>query len=163
VKLRYNSSCERIVTEGGRVTGVQLDSGERMQAEHVVFNGDVAALAQGLLGQDLMSRFAPVPPAQRSLSAFTLSMHAQTQGFDLVRHNVFFNQDYRREFDDIFNKRHLPAHRAQSMSVHKTAATTVWPNRAWKGCCAWSMRLRMVMCANLILRRFKHANRTVWR
>jgi 1-hydroxycarotenoid 3,4-desaturase len=35
-------------------------------------------------------------------------MHAQTQGFDLVRHNVFFNQDYRREFDDIFNKRNLP-------------------------------------------------------
>jgi 1-hydroxycarotenoid 3,4-desaturase len=36
-------------------------------------------------------------------------MHAQTQGFPLVRHNVFFNQDYRREFDDIFQKRRLPA------------------------------------------------------
>jgi 1-hydroxycarotenoid 3,4-desaturase len=108
VTLRYNSRCERIETDGGRVTGVQLASGERVPAEHVVFNGDVAALAQGLLGQDLRDRFAPVPPAQRSLSAFTLSMHAQTQGFDLVRHNVFFNQDYRREFDDIFNKRNLP-------------------------------------------------------
>jgi 1-hydroxycarotenoid 3,4-desaturase len=38
-----------------------------------------------------------------------MSMHAKTSGFPLVRHNVFFNQDYRAEFEDIFDKRQLPA------------------------------------------------------
>jgi len=35
-------------------------------------------------------------------------MHAKSRGFPMVRHNVFFNQDYRREFDDIFQTRRLP-------------------------------------------------------
>jgi 1-hydroxycarotenoid 3,4-desaturase len=109
VKARYNSPCARILTKDGKVNGVQLSSGETLEAEHVVFNGDVSALGAGLLGEVLATDFKPVRAAERSLSAFTMSMHAQTQGFPLVRHNVFFNQDYRREFDDIFQKRRLPA------------------------------------------------------
>jgi len=109
VKARYNSPCARILTKDGKVHGVQLSSGETLEAKHVVFNGDVSALGAGLLGDGLDSHYTPVRAAERSLSAFTLSMHAQTQGFPLVRHNVFFNQDYRREFDDIFQKRRLPA------------------------------------------------------
>jgi 1-hydroxycarotenoid 3,4-desaturase len=108
VKARYNSPCARILTKGGKVNGVQLSTGETLEAEHVVFNGDVSALGAGLLGDGLDAHYSPTRAAERSLSAFTLSMHAQTQGFDLVRHNVFFNQDYRLEFDDIFNKRNLP-------------------------------------------------------
>jgi 1-hydroxycarotenoid 3,4-desaturase len=109
VKARYNSPCARILTKGGKVNGVQLSTGETLEAEHVVFNGDVSALGAGLLGDGLDAHYTPTRAAERSLSAFTLSMHAQTQGFPLVRHNVFFNQDYRREFDDIFQKRRLPA------------------------------------------------------
>jgi 1-hydroxycarotenoid 3,4-desaturase len=36
-------------------------------------------------------------------------MHAKTSGFPLVRHNVFFNKNYRSEFEDIFHHRQLPA------------------------------------------------------
>jgi 1-hydroxycarotenoid 3,4-desaturase len=32
----------------------------------------------------------------------------RAQGFPLVRHNVFFDDDYRSEFDDIFRRRRLP-------------------------------------------------------
>ena len=35
-------------------------------------------------------------------------MVAETQGFPLVRHNVFFSADYPAEFDDIFRARRLP-------------------------------------------------------
>jgi 1-hydroxycarotenoid 3,4-desaturase len=35
-------------------------------------------------------------------------MHAESSGFPMVRHNVFFNQNYQREFDDIFQNRRLP-------------------------------------------------------
>ena len=108
VKPRYGNACERILTQGGRVSGVQLDSGETIEADHVIFNGDVAALSQGRLGDAVRPSFQAVPAHQRSLSAFTLSMHAKTSGFPLVRHNVFFNQNYRHEFDDIFQKRRLP-------------------------------------------------------
>ena len=108
VKPRYGHACARILTQGGQVSGVQLDSGEMLEADHVIFNGDVAALAQGLLGSAVQPSFAAVPAQNRSLSAFTLSMHAESSGFPMVRHNVFFNQNYRREFDDLFQHRILP-------------------------------------------------------
>jgi NADH-quinone oxidoreductase subunit N len=69
----------------------------------------LGALASGMLGSSISTSFEPVPPNQRSLSAMTLSMHAKTSGFPLVRHNVFFNQDYQAEFEDIFHKRQLPS------------------------------------------------------
>ncbi len=109
VTSRYGVACSQILTSQGRVSGVQLASGERLEADHVIFNGDVAALGSGLLGTSVSASFEPVRPDQRSLSAFTLSMHAKTSGFPLVRHNVFFNQDYRAEFEDIFDKRQLPS------------------------------------------------------
>jgi 1-hydroxycarotenoid 3,4-desaturase len=109
VKSRYGVVCTRIQTQQGQVSGVTLSSGEHIEADHVIFNGDVAALAGGLLGDTISPGFAPVLPQQRSLSAFTLSMRVKTSGFPLVRHNVFFNQDYRAEFDDIFRKRQLPS------------------------------------------------------
>jgi 1-hydroxycarotenoid 3,4-desaturase len=108
VKSRYGIDCSQILMTQGRVSGVQLSSGEHLEADHVIFNGDVSALGRGLLGASLSNSFEPVRPTARSLSAFTLSMHAKTSGFPLVRHNVFFNQDYRAEFEDIFHKRQLP-------------------------------------------------------
>jgi 1-hydroxycarotenoid 3,4-desaturase len=109
VKSRYGVDCSQILLSQGRVSGVQFSSGEHLEADHVIFNGDVSALGGGLLGASVRNSFESVHPMARSLSAFTLSMHAKTSGFPLVRHNVFFNQDYRAEFEDIFHKRQLPA------------------------------------------------------
>jgi 1-hydroxycarotenoid 3,4-desaturase len=35
-------------------------------------------------------------------------VHARCNGFELQRHNVFFCDDYRREFDDVLRRRRLP-------------------------------------------------------
>jgi 1-hydroxycarotenoid 3,4-desaturase len=50
-----------------------------------------------------------VDPARRSLSAVTWALHARTDGFPLLRHNVFFSHDYAAEFADIFDRARLPA------------------------------------------------------
>lgn len=108
VDLRYGHGCEQIELAGGRVAGVRLDNGERLAADAVVFNGDVSALGQGLLGRDVTPAVAPTPLAQRSLSAMTWAVRGQARGFALERHNVFFNRDYASEFDDIFTHGRLP-------------------------------------------------------
>jgi 1-hydroxycarotenoid 3,4-desaturase len=107
-QLRYGQVCERIMVRDGHVTGVRLLGGEVLAADAVVFNGDANALAQGLLGDQVRAGQRRVPPAQRSLSAVTLAVHAPTSGFALERHNVFFDDDYKAEFDDIFRHRALP-------------------------------------------------------
>ena len=108
VRLHYGRAVQRIVVERGRACGVELSDGERLPADAVVFNGDAQALALGLLGDACRPAVAARKPSQRSLSAITWAMNVRTSGFPLVRHNVFFDDDYRSEFDDIFRHRRLP-------------------------------------------------------
>jgi 1-hydroxycarotenoid 3,4-desaturase len=106
--VRLGSGVARILTEGGRASGVELATGEAITGSAIVWNGDVSALAAGLAGPEAV-RAAPItPPARRSLSAVTWCIDAQTEGFPLTRHNVFFSQDYRGEFEDIFDARRPP-------------------------------------------------------
>lgn len=105
----YGREARRIVIESGHASGVVLADGERLDADAIIMNGDVAALRNGLLGDDARGAAGKAPPVQSSLSAMTLAMRARTQGFPLLHHNVFFSRDYRAEFDEIFSRRRLPA------------------------------------------------------
>jgi 1-hydroxycarotenoid 3,4-desaturase len=106
--LRYGVHCEEILVRDGRARGVRLAGGERLDADAVVFNGDVNALAQGLLGGEALGAAAKVKPSARSLSAVTWLIHGRTRGFPLAHHNVFFHDDYASEFRDIFGRGRLP-------------------------------------------------------
>ena len=107
--IRCHARVAQLCVDEGRVCGVVLADGERLDADAVVFNGDVGALAAGWLGEAARSATAAVPAHSRSLSALTWSMNATTSGFDLVRHNVFFDADYLSEFRDIFGHGRLPS------------------------------------------------------
>ncbi len=106
--IRYGEGCAEVLVYAGRACGVRLESGETIAADSVVFNGDVAALAQGLLGTKAKTAVDAMPKTSRSLSALTWSINAQASGFPLVRHNVFFDEDYASEFRDIFSEGRLP-------------------------------------------------------
>jgi len=107
-RLRFGAEVARIELAGGRAAAVVLADGERIGCAAVVCNADVAALAGGRFGADVAARLGRLRPAQRSLSALTWSLVAETRGFPLLRHNVFFSSDYAAEFDDVFGRRRLP-------------------------------------------------------
>lgn len=108
VEFRYGTGAAEILVERGRVAGVVLTSGERLAAPTIVFNGDCSAIGSGRLGTAASMAVAPVLRAERSLSALAWCTVAEPVGFPLVRHNVFFSSDYRREFAEIFHDRRLP-------------------------------------------------------
>ncbi len=107
--FRYNADVRRIVTRSGRVSGVELANGEVFAASDVVANCDVSALADGRFGAEAARAVGGVKPADRSLSALTWMMSGAANGFDLDRHNVFFSDDYPREFRELFGDRKLPS------------------------------------------------------
>jgi 1-hydroxycarotenoid 3,4-desaturase len=106
-RFRYGTEAAEILVGNGAVNGVRLASGERIEADAVVLNADVQALAAGLFGGRAM-RAAP-PRADRSLSAVTWTTLARAEGFPLARHTVFFSDDYAAEFEDILGRQRLPA------------------------------------------------------
>jgi len=107
--FRYGAEAAEVLTAGGRVTGVRLANGERIEADAVVVNADAAAVATGMLGRGIAGAVPKLPRSARSLSAVTWSLVAETEGFPLLRHTVFFSRDYPAEFNDIFRLGRLPA------------------------------------------------------
>ncbi|NEV63182.1 1-hydroxycarotenoid 3,4-desaturase CrtD [Thiorhodococcus minor] len=106
--IEYGCEVAEILTERGSTTGVRLANGESRRADAVVVNADPAAVANGLLGKGASRAVARVGPSSRSMSAMTWCLTAETQGFPLVRHNVFFGGNYASEFDDVFKRSRLP-------------------------------------------------------
>ncbi len=109
VTFRYAADAAEITVSGGRATGVTLAGGERVEADAVLVNADVAAVAAGRFGSTVARAVPSVPRTARSLSAVTWALLAETAGFPLLRHSVFFSGDYAAEFQDIFQRGTLPA------------------------------------------------------
>lgn len=105
VTFRFNADVSQIEAKAGHVSGVQLRGGERIEADAVVCNADPGALAAGLFGHDA-THAVVANNAKRSLSAVTWAVQAETREFPLIRHNVFFSDDYAAEFKAL--ERSLP-------------------------------------------------------
>lgn len=101
VRFRYATRVTRIATRAGRVSGVEMEGGTTLPCNICVFNGDPAALTDGLLG-DAVSRAIPrAKTTPRSLSAQVWAFAAKPHGVDLLHHNVFFTDDPSAEFGPI--------------------------------------------------------------
>ncbi len=99
--LRYAAPVAKIVVGRGGADGVVLATGERLPARAVIANADPQALAAGLFGDAARRAVPPLAPDARSLSALTWTGVAETTGFALDHHNVFFSDDYAAEFADL--------------------------------------------------------------
>lgn len=117
VQFQFNAQVNSLVIKENAVRAVRFSCNgqtEEIAANNVVFNGDVAALAEGRLGEAARFAVNAMPTTQRvkrrSLSALTLSFKTKqpVTTFPLVRHNVFFDQGYEHEFNDVFNQHRLP-------------------------------------------------------
>ncbi|MCC5885148.1 MAG: phytoene desaturase [Gammaproteobacteria bacterium] len=120
---RYHSEVVGLNLDHRRVSGVELASGEVLTADAVVFNGDQAALAGGLLGEGVSRATAPNPASERSLSAVTQVGFGRARGFELTHHNVFFSADYEQEFDTLFRQRRVPDAPTVYLCAQDRAAT----------------------------------------
>jgi len=107
--IRYDAHVDEIVLADGRARHVRLANGEQLEADAIISNGDVNALAAGAFGPAASKAAGSIPPSRRSLSAVTWAMRAQPAGFPLIRHTVFFSDHrYASEFDAIFKRREMP-------------------------------------------------------
>ncbi|KGF68845.1 CrtD protein [Hoeflea sp. BAL378] len=108
VTFRYGADVAAIEADAHGVTGIRLSDGERLQADRIIHNGDISALA-ALTGGSGKAGVEPTRRGERSLSAVTFALTARTSGFPLTHHSVFFSDDYASEFDALTRRRSMPA------------------------------------------------------
>lgn len=90
--------------------GVELDDGTHLQPDALVCNGDVIrAHAEWIRFPGHEREAARLARPQRSLSGMVLLLGLRHRHPQLAHHNIFFSNDYPREFHDLFTRRVPPA------------------------------------------------------
>lgn len=100
-------AVEEILRQGRKVCGVRLKSGERINADVVVANTDVAYTYNCLLNDE--NQAAKLAKLEPSCSGFVLFLGVKKQFSQLAHHNILFSSDYRKEFADIFERKIPPS------------------------------------------------------
>lgn len=108
--IRYNESVGRIETNDGRITGLQLESGEEISYDVVISNSDASDTILNLISENDLpkSRRKKQKNLEPSCSGFVLMLGVNKRWDKLVHHNIFFSADYENEFHQIFDKKMMP-------------------------------------------------------
>ncbi|WP_342378676.1 phytoene desaturase family protein [Myxococcus stipitatus] len=107
VRIHYGTPVERILTEGGRTTGVRLQGGEVMEADAVLCNADLPYAYEKLLDPEA-TQLKRREKLRYTSSGYMLYLGLRRKYPELLHHNVVFGRDYRGSFDDIFERFRVP-------------------------------------------------------
>jgi phytoene desaturase len=105
ISFQFDADVMEVRTTAGRVAGVSLASGERLDADIVVSDADATSLYQHLLdGSAGAAPLRRLRKATPSLAGFVMLLAVRGHTPGLQHHNVLFPSDYNAEFDAIFGR-----------------------------------------------------------
>ena len=130
--IRCNSPVRRIRVEDGRATGVELESGETLEADIVVSNADSAATYRYLVPEAYSRRWnrRKLERARYSMSLFVWYFGTNRRYEDVPHHMILLGPRYRELLSDIFDSKVL----ADDFSLYLHRPTATDPSLAPPGC-----------------------------
>lgn len=101
--VRTRTPVRRLLVEDDLARGVELEDGERIDADAVVINADATKALLDLLDEDVSFRFrrSHLEHLKESCSTWMLYLGLDTL-LPLRHHTFFFANDYRAEMDRVF-------------------------------------------------------------
>ncbi|RIW38960.1 phytoene desaturase [Bacillus salacetis] len=106
-EIHTEAEVAEIITTNRRAAGVRLRSGERIEADDVILNGDLLHALPKLVRNEerrVMTdkRIGRTSP---SISAFVIMAGLDHHHDSLIHHQAYFSGNYKREFSDLFQGR----------------------------------------------------------
>ncbi|TDL34825.1 phytoene desaturase [Jeotgalibacillus sp. S-D1] len=108
--LHLEQEVSQVIVRDQTAAGVQLASGMEVPADTVIINGDFITATKQLISEELRPSLPnkKLDSYEPSISAFVILAGLKKYQQDIHHHQVFFPEDYKREFSDIFEKNQLP-------------------------------------------------------
>ncbi|KAI0007019.1 hypothetical protein F4779DRAFT_527696 [Xylariaceae sp. FL0662B] len=111
-RYRLNAPVKQILTrpDGKTARGVELESGEILEADVVVVNADLVYAYSELFPQTAATQRYGASLRQRDGSCSSISFYwsLSRKVPELQTHNIFLADEYRESFDAIFERQSLP-------------------------------------------------------
>lgn len=130
VKFQFNTSVTQIELQNSVIKSVKLSSGENIECEAVFSNADVKKTYTLLPNLELPQRNQK---AENSSSAIIFYWGIKKSFKELDLHNIFFSENYKQEFDFIFNKKSI----CNDPTIYLNITSKFVKNDAPYGCENW--------------------------
>ncbi|MCC5907943.1 MAG: phytoene desaturase [Balneolaceae bacterium] len=111
VTFHFNKGVQSVITRKKRATGVLLETGTEVSCDILFSNADASETLLNLLPERSVSKSRKEKQKQiePSCSGFVLLLGCRKKWPHLKHHNIFFSDDYRIEFNEIFEHYMLPS------------------------------------------------------
>ena len=130
VKFHFNSPVKKIIVKNNKAIGVTLQACDSF-ADVVVNNMDMVNAYKTLLKEEKQPKKLLEQP--KSSSALIFYWGIKKVFPELGLHNIFFSNDYKKEFDHIFNKKTID----EDPTVYVNITSVLKPDDAPEGCMNW--------------------------
>lgn len=130
VKFFYETPVERILVEKGKAVGLQVN-GKPTYYDRIISNVDIVNSYKRLLPQIKSPKFLLNQPKSSSALIFYWGINSTFDKLDV--HNIFFSEDYKQEFQHIFNSDSI----YQDPTVYINITSKVNADDAPTGCENW--------------------------
>lgn len=132
-KINYNSRVSKINTRNKKVSSIMVD-GEKKMYDFIVANSDATETYKHLLDDE--SKYQKLEP---SISGMVFLWGVKGEHPELNHHNIIFSNNYKEEFDFLFNK--LETYDDPTIYISITNKKN--KSDAPKGCENWFVLLNM--------------------
>jgi len=131
-RVRLNARVEEIEVETGRAVGIRLAGGERLPAEVVVANGDVANTYRKLIRPEHRRKWTDrrIERMRFAMSLFVIYFGTNRTYPHLAHHTIALGPRYQGLLGDIFDRKIV----ADDFSLYLHAPTRTDPSLAPPGC-----------------------------
>lgn len=104
VKFRLETEVEEILINDKKAQGVKLKDGEVLESDFVVANADAVETYRHLIDEKARKIYTDkkLEKLEPSCSGFVLLLGTNKKFDQLAHHNIFFSDDYKAEFEAIF-------------------------------------------------------------
>jgi phytoene desaturase len=137
VEIRFNTPVREILHNGKKVTGIQTDN-DVIPTSVIVANSDAVSTFESLIrGKDkTKKRLTKLEP---SLSGLVFFWGIKGTFPQLAHHNIFFADNYRKEFHHLFVTRDI----SSDLTVYIAVTSKKDPEHAPGGCENWFVLINM--------------------
>ncbi|MBU9714742.1 phytoene desaturase family protein [Evansella tamaricis] len=101
-QIHKNNGVRKLVLNGNKVIGVELEDGEIIEADHVVMNADFAYGMTTLLDDTKRKKYKNAELIKKDYSCSTFMIYAGVKKtVNLDHHTIYFSKDYKKNVEQI--------------------------------------------------------------
>ncbi|WP_417897351.1 phytoene desaturase family protein [Bacillus haimaensis] len=128
--MQLGNGVQKLLLEGKKVVGVQMEDGTKLKADEVIVNGDFAHVMTNLIDEGVLKKYSKLKLEKKKYSCSTFMIYlGLDKVYDNNHHTIIFADDYKKNVEEITDSKKL----SEDPSIYVQNASVTDPTLAPDG------------------------------